>query len=231
VKHLPLTAALILTTAVLGSGAYWGAALSGPQAGPVAVAPHTAPAPPDIAAAAGLFGGAPLAAATIAFKLKGVIEDGAEGVAILVEDGKPALAVGIGQQAAPGVTVTEIHQRYVMLDMSGKPTRLDLPAAGTVAREPVAAALATPPTHATSAIPAASVASATSSAPSVAPQQVASAGAASPSGQPGAKPPGLNNDQMRQLYEERRRQEMEQMERAHRPSGMAPPPSGPGPTT
>jgi general secretion pathway protein C len=222
VKHLPLTAALILTTAVLGSGAYWGSALLGPQAGPVALAPHTAPAPPDIAAAAGLFGGAPAANATIAFKLKGVIEDGAEGVAILVEDGKPALAVGIGQQAAPGVTVTEIHQRYVMLDMSGKPTRLDLPAADTVGKAPVAAAPATP---------AASVASATSIAPSGASQQVASAGAAFPSGQPGAKPPGLNNDQMRQLYEERRRQEMEQMERAHRASGMAPPPSGPGPTT
>ena len=231
VKHLPLTASLILTTAVLGSGAYWGSALLGPQAGPVAVAPHTAPAPPDIAAAAGLFGGAPAAIATSAFKLKGVIEDGAEGVAILVEDGKPALAVGIGQQAAPGVTVTEIHQRYVMLDMSGKPTRLDLPAAATVGKAPAAAAPATPATHATSAIPAASVATATSIAPSGAPQQVASAGAASPSGQPGARPLGLNNDQMRQLYEERRRKEMEQMERAHRGSGMAPPPSVPGPTT
>lgn len=227
---MPRIVSILLISAVLGSGAYWGSALFRARAVPVVVAPHTAPAPPDIAAAAGLFGGTPAAVSTIAFKLKGVIEDGAEGVAILVEDGKPAFAVGIGQQAAPGVTVTEIHQRYVMLDMSGKPTRLDLPAAA-VGKEPAAAAPATPATHATSAIPAASVATATSIAPSGAPQQVASAGAASPSGQPGARPPGLNNDQMRQLYEERRRKEMEQMERAHRGSGMAPPPSGLGPTT
>jgi len=222
VKHLPLIAAAILISAVFGSGAYWGSQLLRPQVRPVAAAAHTAPAPPDIAAAAGLFGGAPAAAAAIAFKLKGVIEDGAEGVAILVADGKPALALGIGQQAAPGVTVTEIHQRYVMLDMSGKPTRLDLAAGDTGGKEPVAAAPASP---------AASVASATPIAPSGAPQQVASASAVPPSGQPGAKPPGLNSDQMRELYEARRRQEMEQMERAHRASGMAPPPSGPGPTT
>jgi general secretion pathway protein C len=239
VKHLPLTAALILTTAVLGSGAYWGSALLGPQAGPVAVAPHTAPAPPDIAAAAGLFGGAPAANATIAFKLKGVIEDGAEGVAILVEDGKPALAVGIGQQAAPGVTVTEIHQRYVMLDMSGKPTRLDLPDGGTVGLELVARAPATPVASAgsvASAIPATSVTPAAQPVSS-APVLAANAGATPPAaGQPviqpaAARPPGLTSDQMRQQYEERRRQQVEQMERARQGAGMAPPASGPGPTT
>jgi len=230
VKHLPLTAALILTSAVLGSAAYWGSALFRPQAGPVAAAPHTAPAPPDIAAAAGLFGGAPLASATVAFKLKGVIEDGTEGVAILVEDGKPALAIGIGQQAAPGVTVTEIHQRYVMLDMAGKPTRLDLPDGGTVGLELVAKAPAMPAAAVTPVTPATTVASATPTAASTAPVLVA--GTAPPAAQPSrAAPPGLTNDQMRQQYEERRRQEMEQIERARRASGMAPPGAGPGPTT
>jgi general secretion pathway protein C len=236
VKHLPRVVAILLTSAVLGSGAYWGSALLRPPSRPVAAAPHTAPAPPDIAAAAGLFGGAPAAPSAIAFKLKGVIEDGQEGVAILVEDGKPALAVGIGQQAAPGVTVTEIHQRYVMLDMSGKPTRLDLPDAGTAGPGPVAAAVpastaqAAPAAPTTSFAPAAPVTSATPAAPSGAPVHVASSGAAPPAGQPAARPPGLTSDQMRQQYEERRRQEMEQIERARRASGM-PPPSGAGPTT
>jgi general secretion pathway protein C len=209
-KHLPRIVSILLISAVAGSGAYWGSALFRAQAGPVAVAPHTAPAPPNIAAAAGLFGGTPAAITTIAFKLKGVIEDGAEGVAILVEDGKPALAVGIGQQAAPGVTVTEIHQRYVMLDMSGKSTRLDLPDAGTVGLELVAAAPATPATPVASATPV----------------------AAPPAVQPGrAAPPGLTNDQMRQQYEERRRQEMEQIERTRRAAGMAVSASGSGPVT
>jgi general secretion pathway protein C len=230
VKHLPLTAALILISAVLGSAAYWGSALFRPQAAPVAVAPHTAPAPPDIAAAAGLFGGTPAAITTIAFKLKGVIEDGPEGVAILVEAGKPALALGIGQQAAPGVTVTEIHQRYVMLDMSGKPTRLDLPDSVTTGLELVAAAPAasTAPTNpvnpANPLNPASQGAPATPTPSPNAPLLAANAGQvtspANPS--PRAAAPGLTNDQLRQQYEERRRQEMEQFERARR-AGMPDP--------
>lgn len=221
-KHLPLIAAVILTSAVLGSGAYWGSTVFRAQAAPIAVAPHTPPAPPDIAAAAGLFGGTPVATATIAFKLKGVIEDGPESVAILEEDGKPALAVGVGQLAAPGVTVTEIHQRHVLLDMSGKPTRLDLPDGGSVGLEQVSAAPAKP------------VASVTPTAASAAPMLVTNtgAGAAPPVVQPArAAAPGLSNDQMRQQYEQRRQQEMEQMERARRAAGMAPPGSVSGPTT
>lgn len=237
VKHSPLLAAVLLTSAVVGSGAYWGMQLLRPQARPVSAAPHAAPAPPDIAAAAGLFGGAPAASAAIAFKLKGVIEDGQQGVAILVADGKPALALGIGQQAAPGVTVKEIHQRYVMLDISGTPTRVDLPDAGTVRQEALPAAPAVSATAAAPATPAApAMAAAAPAAPakpvtSSAPLLVAGAGAAPPAGQPAAKPPGLTSDQMRQQYEERRRQEMEQIERARRSSGMPPPASGPVPTT
>jgi general secretion pathway protein C len=236
VKHLPLIVVAILISAVFGSGAYWGSQLFRSQVGPVSVATHTASAPPDIAAAAGLFGGTQPATTTIAFKLKGVIEDGAEGVAILVEDGKPALAVGIGQQAAPGVTVTEIHQRYVMLDMSGKPTRLDLPD-GTVGLELVATAPATPATPAVStpvaapAMPATSVTSATQVVSS-APVLAANAGTTPSASQPApARPPGLTSDQMRQQYEERRRQEMEQFERARRAAGMAGQASGRQPTT
>ena len=238
-KHLPLIVVAILISAVFGSGAYWGSQLFRSQVGPVSVATHTASAPPDIAAAAGLFGGTPPATTTIAFKLKGVIEDGAEGVAILVEDGKPALAVGIGQQAAPGVTVTEIHQRYVMLDMSGKPTRLDLPD-GTVGLELVAKAPATPATStapavstpvAAPAMPATSVTSATQVVSS-APVLAANAGTTPSASQPApARPPGLTSDQMRQQYEERRRQEMEQFERARRAAGMAGQASGRQPTT
>jgi general secretion pathway protein C len=227
VKHLPLIVAIVLISAVFGSGAYWGLQLFRSQSGPVAPAPHTAPAPPDIAAAAGLFGGTPAAATTIAFKLKGVIEDGAEGVAILVEDGKPALAVGIGQQAGPGVTVKEVHQRYVLLDVSGKPTRVDLPD-GTVGQERVAKA---PATSAAPAVPATLVTAAGEAATS-APVIAANAAATPSASQPAAaRPPGLTSDQMRQQYEERRRQEMEQFERARRAAGMAGQASGPPPTT
>jgi general secretion pathway protein C len=238
VKHLPLIVAVVLISTVCGSGAYWGNALFRSQVQPAVAAAHTAPAPPDIAAAAGLFGGAPVAIATTAFKLKGVIEDGAEGVAIVVEDGKPALAVGIGQQAAPGVTVTEIHKRYVMLDMSGKAARLDLPDGDSVGRERVAAAPATPAaaaTPATQGTPATPTATVAPRAATNAPVLAAStgAGAAPTTAQPSSdRPPGLTNEQMRQQYEAHRRLEMEQMERARREAaGMARQQSGPQPTT
>jgi general secretion pathway protein C len=201
VKHLPRVAAVTLFSAVCVSGAYWGWQLSRPLARPAAAAPPAAPAPPDIMAAARLFGGAPAAAAaTSTFTLKGVIEDGPEGVAILVVDGKPALALGVGQEAAPGVKVTEIHRRYVLLDEGGMSRRLDVPDTGTSGPERVAAA------------------------PAGAPVLAARSGAAAPpAGQPdAARPPALAPDQMRQQYEERRRQEMERVERARTAAGVTP---------
>ena len=216
-KHLPRVAAVTLFSAVCVSGAYWGWQLSRPLARPAAAAPPAAPAPPDIMAAARLFGGAPAAAAaTSTFTLKGVIEDGPEGVAILVVDGKPALALGVGQEAAPGVKVTEIHRRYVLLDEGGMSRRLDVPDTGSFGPERVAAAPATQTAPATATAPAA---------PASAPGLAARSGEAvqPPAGQPdGARPPGLSGDQMRQQYEERRRQEMEQNERAHRAAGVIP---------
>jgi general secretion pathway protein C len=206
VKHLPLVAAVTLFSTVCASGAYWGSQLFRPLAQPAAAAAPTATAPPDITAAAGLFGGTPAAAAVAtAFTLKGVIEDGPEGVAILVAE---------GQEAAPGVTVKEIHRRYVLLNEGATSRRLDLPDSGTSGPERVAAAPATPTAPAMAPAPAT---------PPSAPVLAARAGAAAPVGQPDAvRPPGLSTDQMRHSYEERRRQEMEQTERARRAAGVIP---------
>lgn len=209
-KHLPRVAAVTLFCTVCVSGAYWGTQLFRPLAQPGAAAAPGVPAPPDITAAAGLFGGTPAAAAVAtAFALKGVIEDGPKGVAILVAEDKPALTVGVGHEAAPGVMVTEIHRHYILLNDRGMPRRLDLPDSGPSGLESVAA----PP-------PATTATVASPGAPSLAAR---SGAAVPPIGQPdGAKPPGPSADQMRQSYEEQRRQWMEQNERARRGAGVTP---------
>jgi general secretion pathway protein C len=138
-KHMPLVAASSLFAAVCASAAYWGLLWYQPPARPVVAALAPPSPPPAIEAAAGLFGGAPAAVAAT-FQLKGVIEDGPEGVAILAVEGKPAVAVGVNQEAAPGVTVQEIHQTWVLLNDGGTVKRLDLPLAAIAGLEIVSAA-------------------------------------------------------------------------------------------
>jgi general secretion pathway protein C len=138
-KQMPLVAASLMFVAAGASCAYWGMPWFRPPARPVVAAPKAVPPPLTIDAAAGLFGGQPAAVATT-FQLKGVIDDGRDGVAVVVADGKPPLALGVGQEAAPGVTVQEIHQTYVMLNEGGTAKRLDLPPGATAGLEIVAAA-------------------------------------------------------------------------------------------
>jgi general secretion pathway protein C len=141
VRYLPLVAAVALFSAACASAAYWGLQWFRPQQQPVAAAPHAGPAPLAIEAAAGLFGGAQAGAAVAsAYQLKGVIEAGPEGVAILAADGKPARAVRVDTEVAPGVRLTEVHQRYALLNEGGVIKRLALPENGIGGLEPVAAA-------------------------------------------------------------------------------------------
>jgi len=138
-KHMPLVVAGALFAAVCASAAYWSMPWFRQPPRPVVAAPKLASAPPAIEAAKALFGGAPAAAAS-AYQLKGVIEDGPEGVAILAAEGRPPMAVGVNQEAAPGVTVQEIHLTWVMLNEGGTVRRLDLPSSAIAGLKIVAAA-------------------------------------------------------------------------------------------
>jgi general secretion pathway protein C len=203
-KHLPFIAASALFVAACGSAGYWGMLWTQPPARPI-VAASKAPSPtPGIEAAAGLFGGAPAAAAAT-FQLKGVIDDGPDGVAILAAEGKPPVTVGVGQEAAPGVTVREIHRTYVMIDEGGTVKRLDLPAAANAALQIVAAAsddsVDAPGPAAPSRVPAMTVAR--SGGPM--PLPIANPDVATTPGQ--AAPPGIPP---------------EQVERMRRPGGIGP---------
>lgn len=127
-QGLPLVADFILFIALCVSAAYWGMQLFKPQVRPVTAPPQAAPVALNIEAAAGLFGGRPAGEVVASnFQLKGVIAAGPEGVAILAAEGKPPQAVGVNMEAAPGVTLKEVHPQYVLLDEGGMVKRVELP--------------------------------------------------------------------------------------------------------
>jgi general secretion pathway protein C len=129
-KRWPLLTSFVLFIALCASAAYWTLQLYKPPARPVAAPPPAASAPPDLRAAAALFGRTGRQAAVASnYKLLGVIASGSHGesVAILSADGKPAQAVQANREISPGVSVKEVHPRYVLLQEGGVEKRVELP--------------------------------------------------------------------------------------------------------
>jgi general secretion pathway protein C len=209
-KRLPLVASFLLFILLCASIAYWGLQLFKPPLRPVAAPPHAAKSDIDPEAAATLFGGrAGKAAVASNYQLKGVVMSGSadESVAILSANGKPAQAVRIDTEVAPGVTVKEVHRDYVLLSDGGTVKRVELPenaksevnpatvspvrsqpqaqSAPAVQRTPipVPAAAVSPP--ATAGVPSAP---ATSAAPAAAPANPAAPATSTPASQPMAPP-------------------------------------------
>jgi general secretion pathway protein C len=128
-KRLPLLLSLLGMILLAASLAYWLMQIYQPPQRPLAVAPHTGLPDPAPDAAAMLFGGQPAAAATATnYQLTGVVAalGGGDSVAIIVAEGSPPKALRVGRELAPGVTLAEVHARYVMLRDAGVMKRLDL---------------------------------------------------------------------------------------------------------
>jgi general secretion pathway protein C len=129
-KRWPLLTSFVLFIALCASAAYWTMQLYKPPARPVAAAPPAVTPPPDLRAAAALFGRTNRQVVVASnYKLLGVVASGTSGesVAILSADGKPAQAVRANREIQPGVTVKEVHPRYVLLMEGGVEKRVELP--------------------------------------------------------------------------------------------------------
>lgn len=129
-KRVPLVVSFLLFIALCASVAYWAMQLFKPPLRPVAAPPRVAQAEIRTDAAASLFGGrAENVAVASNYQLKGVIFAGnpRNSVAILSADGKPAQAVRVDMEVAPGVTVQEVHSEYVLLSEGGTTKRVELP--------------------------------------------------------------------------------------------------------
>ncbi|MBI3478861.1 MAG: hypothetical protein HY016_00645 [Nitrosomonadales bacterium] len=130
-KRWPLITSFILFIALCVSAAYWAMQLFKPPVRPVAAPPQTITLPTtNLDAAAGLLGGHASAAVASNFQLKGVVvaSNPAESVAILSANGKPPKATRVNTEVLPGVRLTEVQHRYVLLSDNGTIKRVELPA-------------------------------------------------------------------------------------------------------
>jgi general secretion pathway protein C len=125
-KRLPLLFTLLALILLAVSIAYWFLQLYKPAQRPLAPPPVVAQAEPSPDAAASLFGGQPTVVAVSSYQLTGVVAAGRDSAVILVAEGSPPKAVRIGREIVPGVTVAEVHPRYVMLSEGGIMKRVDL---------------------------------------------------------------------------------------------------------
>ena len=127
-KRLPLFISMLAVVALSASLAYWALQLFKPAQRPISAAPVQAAPEPALDAAAGLFGGRLAAVAVSNYQLKGVVAagNGRRSVAILSSDSKPAQAVPVGAEVAPGVRVKEVQARFVLLSEGGVLKRVEL---------------------------------------------------------------------------------------------------------
>jgi len=125
-KRLPLLLSLLAMILLAASLAYWILQLYQPPQRPIAAVPQAAMPEPSAEAAATLFGGQPAVASATNYQLTGIVSAGRNSVAILVADNAPPKALGIGKELSPGITLAEVHPRYVMLSDNGMMKRVDL---------------------------------------------------------------------------------------------------------
>ena len=136
-KRLPLVVTVLAVVLLSASLAYWGLQYFKPAQRAIAAPPPAAPLALNLDAAKGLFGGQIAVATASNYQLKGVVAArGADSAAILVVDNKPALALAVGREVAPGVTIKEIHPKYVLLSEGGAIKRIDLPSDAGVSSAP-----------------------------------------------------------------------------------------------
>lgn len=129
-RRLPHIVSFVLFIALCASAAYWAMQLFKPPLRPVAAAPRVAQTEIRPDAAASLFGNRKGNAAVASnYQLRGVIYAGSprSSVAIISADGKPAQAIRVDQEIAPGVMIKEVHRDHVLLSDGGATKRVDLP--------------------------------------------------------------------------------------------------------
>jgi general secretion pathway protein C len=125
-KRLPLLFTLLALIFLAVSATYWGMQLYKPQQRPIAAAPVASLPEPSPDAAATLFGGQPVANVATNYQLTGIVAAGRDSAAIIVADGQPPKALKVGHELNPGVSISEVHPRYIMLSEGGVMKRIDL---------------------------------------------------------------------------------------------------------
>ncbi|SDG96247.1 MULTISPECIES: type II secretion system protein N [unclassified Duganella] len=136
-KRLPLIVTVLAVVLLSASLAYWGLQLFKPPQRAITAPPPPPPMGVNLDAAKSLFGGQVTVAVVSNYQLKGVVAArGNDSAAIISVDTQPALAIAIGKEVVPGVTVKEVHARHVIISEGGVNKRLDLPSDAGVSSVP-----------------------------------------------------------------------------------------------
>lgn len=128
-KHLPSLLSFGLFLALCASLTYWALQLFAPPPRPVLAPPQAERKMPPITAAENLFGGHASSNSMANMQLRGVIYAGqaSDSEAILVVGNAPPQYLKVNAQVAEGVSLKEIHPRYVLLNDHGVSRELSLP--------------------------------------------------------------------------------------------------------
>lgn len=127
-KRLPLISSFILFIALCASTAYWTMQFYQPPTRALIAPPVSAATTPELASAAGLFGGGVTANIASHFQLTGVVvaDHANDSVAIIAVEGKPASAFRLHAEIQSGVSVTEVQRDHVLLQNNGSTQRIEL---------------------------------------------------------------------------------------------------------
>lgn len=128
-RRLPLLVSFALFLALCASMAYWGLQLFSSTPRPVTAQPQTERKVVPISAAENLFGGHSSSNTMANIQLRGVIHAGkaSDSEAILVANNAPPQYVKLKAEVSEGVTLKEIHARFVVLDDHGVRRVVNLP--------------------------------------------------------------------------------------------------------
>ncbi|MFM7485162.1 MAG: type II secretion system protein N [Burkholderiaceae bacterium] len=131
-KRLPLLCSFVLFILLCASVTYWLLQWMAPSTRTLQVVAPAEPALPELSAATQLFGGASTEATSTPLQLSGIIYSRTPGerVAIITSDAKPARALGMNAEVAPGIIIKQINQRSVIISeqTSQREIQLTVPA-------------------------------------------------------------------------------------------------------
>jgi general secretion pathway protein C len=129
-KRWPVLLSFVLFVGLCASVTFWAMQFMKPAPRPVALPRANTKVQIDPEAVLALFGGRAEPVAVVSnYQLRGVVvaKHADESVAILSADSKPAEAIRVNAEVAPGVTVKEVHQQYVLLSEGGVTKKVELP--------------------------------------------------------------------------------------------------------
>ena len=128
--RLPVLVSFLLFLALAATFAYWTAQWTAPPPRAVSAPPKSEHTVAPVSAAASLFGARAQGTSMANVQLRGVVHSGrsSDSLAIIAVEGKPARALGVNSEIAPGMKVKQILRKTVVVSEQGAERELSLPA-------------------------------------------------------------------------------------------------------